>query len=514
MRFRKFRLEPSAYFLLLVVFTSFFVSAAVVSAQNKGPGATACANMAALNIPNVEITEVKLVFGDQDYCSAIGYVKSRIAFEVQLPTNWNGKMYFQGNGGFAGGFADTSHGRRRGYSTVTTDTGHQAGVSEGFWAQDNRVAEVDYGYRAVHYVALVGKRIIKAYYGRAPKFSYFDGCSNGGRQGLMEAQKYPADFNGIVAGCPALDLSGLAIGFNWNMQALQVTESSGLIPFEKIQVIENAVLEECDAIDGLADGLIDDPRRCHFKAETLLCTSDDGPDCLTQPQVEAIKKIESGPKDSSGHFLYPGFPIGGIIDDFGWYAWLINIPDFQFPFQYVFQDQFFRYVAFSKDNPDFDWRTFNFDTDPERTRLMSRILDATNPDLSRYHELGGKLLLHQAWNDTAVVPTRVIDYYRDVRKSLGSNATEKTVRLFMVPGMFHCFGGPGPNDFDYLTALEQWVEQEVAPESIEAIHYNENGNPDRTRPLCRYPKVARYSGHGSINSAANFSCVNPGEKHQ
>lgn len=514
MIFRKFRLEPSPYFLLLVVFTSLFVSSAIASAQNKGPGATACANMASLNIPDVEITELKLVFGQPDYCSVIGYVKSRIAFEVQLPTNWNGKMYFRGNGGFAGGFPDTSPGLERGYATIKTDTGHQGGILDASWALDNREAEIDYGFRAVHLVAVVGKIMIKAYYGRAARFSYFDGCSNGGRQGLMEAQKYPADFNGIAAGAPALDWTGFMIGANWDMQALQATESSGLIPIDKIQVIENVVVEECDAIDGVVDGLIDDPRRCHFKADKLLCKSGDGPDCLTQPQIDALKKIDSGPRDSSGHRLYPGFPIGGLTDEFGWVSWLIQIPDFPPPFQYVFQDQFFRYMAFSKDNPDFDWRTFNFDTDPERTRLMSRILNATKTDLSRFHELGGKLFLYQGWSDTAVAPTRVIDYYREVRKRLGSSAAEKTVRLFMAPGMLHCSGGPGPNDFDYLTALELWVEQGVVPESIDATHYNENGRPDRTRPLCRYPKVACYNGHGSINSAANFSCVNPGEKHQ
>ncbi len=500
-------LRRAAYLFLLLVFTLLSTTNAATSPQLLGSTETNCAGMWSLNIPDVEIVEVKLVFGDPEYCSVIGYLKSRMVFEVLLPTNWNGKMYFRGNGGFAGELADTSPGLGRGYATISTDTGHQGDGLDATWALDNRTAEIDYAYRAVHQVVVLGKKIIQAYYKRAPKFSYFDGCSNGGRQALMEAEKYPADFNGIAAGCPALDWTGFMIGANWDMQALQATENSNLIPFEKFQVIGDAVLEECDAIDGLTDGLIDDPRKCHFKAETLLCQSGDGPDCLTQPQVDALKKIDSGPRDSSGHPLYPGFPLAGAVSDFWWAAWLFSNPDFP-AVQFSFQDQFFRFMAFNKDNPDFDWRTFDFDTDPQRMNLMARILNATDTDLSRFQELGGKLLLWQGWSDSAIAPTRVIDYYNEVRKRLGRQNAENTIRLFMAPGMAHCFGGTGPNEFDYLTALEQWVEQGVAPESIEATHYGENG-PDRTRPLCPFPKVARYNGSGSMNRAANFTCVAP-----
>ena len=472
-----------------------------------------CTGLLSLNLQDVQITAAELLHADKrtglpEYCDVVGTIRETIGVEVRMPTNWNQKMYFGGNGGFAGNIEDTWLGLSRGYATISTDTGHQNFVVDASWALDDRVAERDYGYVAVHKSAILGKIIIEAYYKRSPKFSYFDGCSNGGRQALMEAQKYPADFDGIVAGAPALDWTGLMIGFNWDMQALQATETTSLISAEQFLIIADAVLEECDAIDGLVDGLVNDPRKCHFKPEKLLCMENANTNCLSQLQVDALKKISSGPKDSTGNLLHPGFPMGALVSDFGWISWLVYNPDYP-AVQFLFQNDFFRYMAFTKDNPNFDWKTFNFDTDPQRMRLMSRILNATNADLSRFHQLGGKLLMYHGWSDSAVPPGRTIEYYRKVRKHLGAQNTSTTVRLFMVPGMLHCGGGPGPSYVDYLTVLEQWVEEGVVPVSMEARHDDNKGIPDRTRPLCPYPMVARYNGSGSINKAANFTCVAP-----
>ncbi len=292
------------------------------------------------------------------------------------------------------------------------------------------------------------------------------------------------------------------------MQALHATVDSGLIPLEKIPVIGTAVLASCDAADGLVDGSIEDPRRCPFDPDTLRCPGDDAPDCLTPGQVRALKKIYAGPSNSDGE-LFPGLPVGGeTVGHVGWDVWLVNTPDSPSG-DYALQDQFLRYLAFRFDDPNFDWATFNFDTDPERLRFMGRILNATETNLSAFERSGGRLLLWHGWSDPAISALRTIGYYEDVQRELGRRRTQRFARLFLAPGMSHCFGGTGPNAFDYLTALEQWVEAGVAPESLEASRFDENGNVDRTRPLCAYPRVARYTGHGSIDDAANFHCVAP-----
>ena len=282
-------------------------------------GATSnCARLTTLIIPNTQITSAEVVPASDElpeFCHVLGVVSPAVVFEVALPTDWNQKLYFGGNGGFAGSIPDTegetSFGLSLGYATASTDTGHEGDPIDASWALNNRPAEIDYGYRAVHVTAGVAKIIIKSYYGEKPHFSYFDGCSNGGRQGLQEAERYPDDFDGIADGAPAFDFTGVFTAANWNQQALHATPDSSAIPVEKISVIGDAVLASCDAVDGLVDGLIDDPRRCSFDPEILRCLGSDAPDCLTGRQVRALKKIYAGPTDSSGVQLFPGLPVGG-----------------------------------------------------------------------------------------------------------------------------------------------------------------------------------------------------------
>ena len=467
-----------------------------------------CARMAGLVIPNTQITSAALIPASNElpeYCSVFGTIAPAVTFEVRLPTAWNEKLYFAGNGGFAGDVEDTnaSFGLIRGYATASTDTGHQGDFLDASWALDNRPAERDYGHRAVHVTTVVAKVIIAAYYGRDAHLSYFDGCSKGGQQALREAEQYPRDFNGIAAGAPGLDFTGLMIAANWYMQALHATESSTDIPPDKVAVIENASLASCDGVDGLVDGLIDDPRNCSFDPESLDCRYG-GPDCLTPQQVNSLKKIYAGPTNSEGLHLFPGFPVGGDLAENN------NAPDYTSAL-YILQDQFFRYLAFRVDDPNFDWTTFDFDSDPPRMRFMADILNADHADLSGFRAAGGKLLMYHGWSDPLIAPTRTIDYYARVQRALGVRPTRQFARLFMEPGMSHCGGGTGPNAFDYFSALEGWVEQGIAPNSMVAFHFDDDGNVDRSRPLCAYPRVARYKGRGSIDDAANFRCVEPGE---
>ena len=468
-----------------------------------------CDAMTSVAIPDARIRSAEVIpaaDGLPEHCLVVGNVIPAAGFEVRLPSDWNGKLYFAGNGGFAGSIADTTPGLLRGYATASTDTGHQADALDASWALGNRPAEIDYGYRAVHRTAVVAKRIIDRYYGEVPRLSYFDGCSNGGRQALREAEQFPGDFDGIAAGAPALDFTGVMTAANWNMQAL-FGEPDSHIPLEKVPVIGRAVLASCDGVDGLVDGSIEDPRRCVFEPDTLLCPYDDAPGCLTAAQVQALKKIYAGPADSRGRHLFAGLPVGGeTLDHFGWDVWLIGFADFP-PLDFVFQDQFLRYLAFPVDDPDFDWTTFDFDSDPPRMRPMGGILNADGADLSAFRAAGGKLLLWQGWSDPIVSASRTIEYYESIRRAMGSAEAGQFAKFFLAPGVAHCGFGTGPSVFDYLTPLEQWVERGIAPESIEASRYDENGEVDRTRPLCAFPKVARYRGTGSIDKAASFRCV-------
>lgn len=503
---------------VVVIVLSLLLSTPFACARtgSHSAGPPSCISMLHLNIPGTTISSAQTVPAADDlpeYCSVVGVISPAVHFEVRMPPSWNGKMYFRGNGGFGGHIVfDTSLGLSRGYATVATDLGHQSpDIGDASWALDNRPAEIDFGYRAVHVSSVVGKIIIRTYYGSLPKHSYFEGCSNGGRLGLQEAERYPEDFDGIIAGAPDMDFTGLMINFNWDMQSQHATDTSTDLTPEKAALIGGAVLAACDGIDGLVDGLIDDPRKCHFQPSSLLCKAGDAPNCLTQPQVEALEKIYSGPHTSDGKRIYPGFARGGETPDAsfnGFDAWLINTPDSPSG-AFAFQDQFFRYLAFKDDNANFYWGNFDFDTDPQRTTFMGTILNATNRSLADFNRAGGKLLMYQGWSDFAMTPFRTIEFYESVQRELGVKRTDNFARLFMAPGMFHCSDGPGPNDFDYLTATERWVEKGIAPNSIVAQHLDEDGNVDRTRPLCAYPQVARYKGAGSIDQAANFRCVQP-----
>ena len=490
--------------------------------QASVPSAANCANMLSMNFPDTQITSAQMIPANPDdglpeYCDVLGVTQQTIGFNVRMPTEWNGKMYFGGNRGFAGHIRrDTSVGLGHAYATVSTDTGHQdEDILDASWALNNRQAEINFGFRAVHVTTILGKKIISIYYSTAPKFSYFDGCSAGGGQALHEAELFPEDYDGFIAGDPVFDWTGTFMALNWKMQALRATPDSSLITLDKLPVIGSAVLAKCDAIDGLVDGLISDPRKCDFEPAALLCKNGDSSNCLSKPQVEALRLLYQGPRNIFGTQLYPGLSKGGETPDLSGNGWdgMINTPDSP-SLEYILQDQFFRYLAFPVDIQNYDWRTFNFNIDPFRLEFMGSILNATSTDLSRFQKLGRRLLIYHGWSDETAPPLRTVEYYRRIRLSLGDKKANDSVRLFMAPGMFHCYGGPGPDTFDTLTALEQWIEKGVAPEQLESTHYDDNGNPDRTRPLCAYPKLAHYKGSGSIDDAANFTCAVPEDSDQ
>lgn len=476
--------------------------------------AAECSSLTGLALPAITVSSAQIVPAAgtvPEHCRVRGRVDTEINFDLGLPTSWNGKLYHAGGGGFVGSLPSISGGLSRGYAAVSTDTGHVGmGVAalDGSWALNRRDRQVNFGYRAIHVVTVAAKKIVGHAYGRRPDFSYFEGCSNGGRQAMHEAQRYPHDFDGIIAGAPALDWTGLMTGFNWDSQAVRAAP----IPPEKLTLIAQAAVARCDAQDGLVDGLIGEPLRCDFNPATLKCAGPDGPDCLTAAQVRTVKKVYAGPRSSRGKQLHPGFPPGAEDGGSGWQTWIsgptaFGAPVNGNPLQFTFQDHYMRFFVFS--DPAYDSMTFDFDRDPRELRATGRFLDATSTNLSPLRRAGGKLIMWHGWSDHALMAERTIQYYEDVVQRLGRKRAEQFTRLYLAPGMHHCAGGPGPNSFDMLTALERWVEDRVEPGPVIATKFVNNvpaQGVERTRPLCPYPAQARYVGRGSIDDAANFEC--------
>jgi feruloyl esterase len=460
-----------------------------------------CEQLRSLTLPNVTITVAESVAAGTApaHCRVAAVLTpssdSHIEMETWLPVSgWNGKFQAVGNGGWAGSisFDAMAAALREGYATASTDTGHKSAVTPGAsFALDHPEKLTDFGYRAVHEMAVTAKALIAAYYGAGAKLAYWNSCSNGGRQGLMEAQRYPDDFDGIVAGAPAANWTGRSLASLWVAQAVHKDEAS-YIPQAKYPLLNRAVLDACDALDGVRDGILADPMRCKFDPEVLRCTGPDSPACLTAAQVEAARKIYTV-RD-----FYPGLAPGSEL---GWAT-------YGGPRPFAIGNDYGRFVFAG--NPNWDYHELDVASAVARAEKADNgITNALNPDLGPFLARGGKLIQYHGWSDPQIPPMHSVNYYRSVLNAAGpANKLRESYRLFMVPGMQHCGGGPGPNQFNALAALERWREMGVAPDQIVAAHVT-NNRVDMTRPLCPYPQVAQYRGTGSTNDAANFVCREP-----
>jgi feruloyl esterase len=504
---------------------SLSVAAVALVGGSRTLAATGCADLAKLALPETTITAAERVpagaftppgqnqpFQVPVICRVAGVVQPAVKFEVWLPegAGWNGKLEAVGGGGLAGviSYGAMAQAVRDGYASTSTDTGHEA--SDLTWLGD-RQRVIDYGYRAIHEMTLKAKAIIDAHYGRAATLSYFNGCSTGGRQGLMEAQRFPDDYNGIVSGAPVNTFTHLHMGQLWTAHAT-LGMPGAVLTRDDLTMVSKAVLAQCDAADGVKDGILTDPRTCHFDPKVLECKAGQSQSCLAKPQVHALQMIYGGAVNPRTHVqIYPGLEPGGEGPEPGNPGWA-SIMNGKQPF--FFDQAVIGGMAF--ENPNYDWRTFDFDKDVELVDAkLYGVLDAIDPDMRDFKAHGGKLIVYHGWSDPGVMPQRTVDFYNEIvdfaGKATGDDGrayTDQYLRLFMMPGMGHCGGGDGPDKADFMSAIAAWVEQGKAPERIIA-RKEVGGKVTMTRPLCSHPQAARYKGRGDTNDAASFECAAP-----
>lgn len=527
--------------LLSGVLLCFLSTVRAVAAAN----ASSCESLATTNLPNTTISVAETVtagkfsppYGNAvdkvpPFCRIAGVIRptadSYIRFEVWLPSSgWNEKYLGVGNGGFAGSidYNALAGNLRRGYATGATDTGHEGEAEDASWAFHHPEKTTDFGYRALHETTANAKRLVETFYSAAPKHSYFDSCSDGGREALMEAQRFPEDFDGILAGAPANYWTHL-VASGVDVSKTLYGNPAGYLSEKKLPAISAGVLAACDAQDGVKDGIISDPIHCHFDPSTLLCKGAESPGCLTAPQVASLRKIYAGGKTTQGQQIFPGFLPGSESGQGGWGPWILGSGPGG-SYEAVYLQNYFRYMVLN--DPSWNPLTANVDESLHQAdEKTAKALNATNPDLHRFQARGGKLILYHGWNDPAISPLNTIQYYKSVLTAMGAQKASTFLRLYMVPGMQHCMGGPGPTSFGQLgsttavgpehgiyTALEQWVEAGTAPGEIVATKYK-GATPttgvQMTRPLCSYPQIAKYKGSGDTNDYQSFTCVTEGSQ--
>jgi feruloyl esterase len=428
---------------------------------------------------------------------------SNIKVEVWLPETWNNKLFGFGGAGFDGSLSPgganlLNKAVRDGYAAVETDVGHKPVPGLQAWVHKQPEKVVDFGHRGNHLAAVVAKQVIAAFYGSPVKHSYFMGCSNGGRDALMEVTRYPEDYDGVIAGAPARLYLEVLTQLIWYHQAVLGPDGAPNLA-SKLNLVHEAIIKKCDRLDGVKDGMLANPLLCRFDPAELQCKRADAPTCLTNAEVGALRKIYGGSQLSNGEQILNGPALGseGVADN--WTAWVTT------PQTAAFGQEFYRWMVF--DDPAWKIEDFKLDRDyPIGRERVAPIVDVSTADLSAFTRRGGKLIIYQGWDDPIIAAASTIDYYEAVRERIGS-AADDHVRLFMVPGMGHCAGGPGATSFDMQPELEKWVERGEAPERVIAV--KPDSDPPFSRPLCAWPKTAHYNGSGSNRDAANFTCKAP-----
>jgi Tannase and feruloyl esterase len=538
--------------IFALVLLSIALSQAALGQKNEKaePYAATCEKVAKLALPNATVTSAEVVAAEAFrpntsvspwvaqaealYKSLPPFCRVRvqshpssdsdIKIEVWLPLEgWNGKLQGRGNGGFAGeiDYFSLALALHEGYATAGTDTGHAASGTDARWALGHPEKVTDFGYRAIHEMTQDAKLVVKQFYGRHPlQHAYFASCSNGGRQALMEAQRFPGDYDGIIAGAPANYWTHLVANAIWQLQATTL-DSASYIPPDKLPAIAKAVDAACDAQDGVSDGILNDPRKCHFDPSAMLCKAEDSKECLTAAQATALKKLYAGGNDSGGAQIYPGLLAGAEGGQGGWGLWITGSEPGKSLMQ-AFGVGFFSDMVFEKQ--DWNYREANVaDIVKAADTKLAKTLNATDANLSAFKERGGKLVVYHGWDDPAISAVNTVNYYQSMVGAMGQDGVDSFARVYMAPGMQHCSGGVGPDSFgengpwpgmtdphqSLQLSIEQWVEKGTPPKEIVATKYSgplNSGRVEMTRPLCVYPKIAKYKGSGDENDASNFAC--------
>ncbi len=477
-----------------------------------------CSDLASMNWGgfSVKLAEDRAAReGVPAHCLVQGTIDSEINFELLLPrpATWNRRFVMRGGGGYVGSIGRGDEILRQGFATVGTDTGHQGSASDASWALDRRDRKVNYAYRAVHLAAETAKTIVRLHYGRDIDYSYFTGCSNGGRQGMMESQRFPDDFDGIVSGAPGYDWVGFST-LGARIQQTMYPDPNDLtepeVTAEVRQLLGVAILEACDNLDGVRDGILTDPRDCDFRPRSLpRCPSvEGGQGCVTAAQLRAIQSVYAG-LSANGRRVHPGFPLGAEMDSGAWERWITGGEDASGPgtpsLLFAFGTQSYKYLVF--DDPDWDYASYDFSDWMSDTEGTAELVNATEPNLTDFEVAGGKLILWHGWSDAAITALGTIKYYEAVQEE--QPTAESFLSLFLLPGVNHCGGGPGPAQVDWLEVIQRWVEDGEAPEQVIATRRNPRGEVEMRRPLCAYPARAVYAGSGDPMREDSFSCITP-----
>jgi hypothetical protein len=496
-------------------------------AANPGSPSANCEALQSIDFSTLQDTPTQIIEaktleaqqGRPELCDVQGYVSPNVGFHLQLPaSNWNHKFIEVGCGGACGGFFDIlcNTPLLRGYACIASDMGHKSTTQDLKWALNNWPGQIDWAFRATHVVAIAGKAIVSKYYEHEAEKSYMMGCSTGGHQGLIEAQRFPWDFDGIVAGAPSISMQTWGLNAFWENQVLRDRSGHPLFTSADIRLLHEKVLSKCDLDDGVKDGVVGDPSSCRVDLDELICKADKNDRCLTRDQVQAAKMRYAGPLTSVGERIAGGAALGSEVN------WLDNLAT-----RPAYLLDLFRYLNFMP-APGTDWRLSDLDLDRDYKRLgvIDSFYSASNPDLRRFERAGGKMIVYHGWEDPGPSPAQTIDYYETVTKTMGGlKSTQEFFRLFLVPGMNHCTGGDGAFVIDYLTYLENWVERGEAPKVMIGAHVPSHREglsawgltlplaPSTpvsfTRPIYPYPLHAKYKGRGDPNKAEDFLSIGP-----
>jgi hypothetical protein len=469
-----------------------------------------CENLMELKLPDVTISEAMHVSEETAHCKLLGTIGKEIGFELLLPDQWNERFVMGGGGGFVGAIQNHARGEvKNGYATAGTDTGHKGHGIKADWALNHMERQLNFGHVAVHRTAVVSKWIISHYYCSEPEYSYFIGCSRGGGQAMMEAQRYPGDFDGIVSGCPAFNWPAIAAEFTQNIRAIYPDPADledPVITKDNLHLLQTIILNHCDALDGLKDGILNDPRECDIDFSVFPKCPDNlsQKNCFTTDQLNAIKKVYDGVANQLGE-IYPGFPPGCENEQWGWGPWIVGphegTRDLNFPsLQFGFGTEIFKYLVFQ--DPDWDYTTYDLSNFYKETRYASSYLDATSTDYTIFKERNAKMIIWHGWNDPALSALSTIEYYNAVEKV--DPEVRDYLRLFLLPGVLHCGGGPGPSQVDWLEIIRKWVEDHIPPDKV-IVSKIQDEEVLMTRPVFPYPKKAIYDGTGDPNDAGSFS---------